>query len=108
MENEKLELTMLSFKTSDDLIKGTCVFFSQKSYGLSIRSLRKDKYVVLGCDRGDCYRDQRNVSLEQRKRTITSRLTDCQFKIKGKRQDNGLWMIEIKNYLHNHEILRWF
>ena len=77
MENEKVELTMLSFETSDDLIKGARVFFSQKGYGLSIRSSRKDKYVVLGCDRGGCYRDQRNVSIEQRKRTTTSRLTNC-------------------------------
>ncbi|XP_078149520.1 protein FAR1-RELATED SEQUENCE 5-like [Carex rostrata] len=103
IENEKLELMRLSFETSDELIKGTRDFFSERGYGLSIRGSRKDKYVVLGCDRGGCYRDQRNVSMEQRKRTTTSRLIGCPFKIKGKRQDNGSWMIEIKNYLHNHE-----
>ena len=103
IENEKLELIGLSFETSDELIKKTRVFFSERGYGLSIRGSRKDKYVFLGCDRGGCYQDQRNVSIEQRKRTTTSRLTDCPFKIKGKRQDNGLWMIEIRNYLHNHE-----
>ncbi|XP_078159354.1 protein FAR1-RELATED SEQUENCE 5-like [Carex rostrata] len=103
IENEKLELIMLSFETSDELIKGTRAFFLERGYGLSIRSSRKDKYVVLGCDRGGCYRDQRNVSIDQIKRTTASRLIDCPFKIKGKRQDNGLWMIEIKNYLHNHE-----
>lgn len=64
MENEKLELIRLSFETSDELIKGTRAFFSERGYGLSICSSRKDKYVVLGCDRGGCYRDPRNVSIE--------------------------------------------
>ncbi|XP_078176323.1 protein FAR1-RELATED SEQUENCE 5-like [Carex rostrata] len=110
MENEKLELIILSFEASDELIKGAHTFFPERGYGfpergygLSICSSRKDKYVVLECDRGGCYRDPCNVSTEQRKRTTTSRLTNCPFNIKGKRQDNELWTIEIKSYEHNHE-----
>jgi hypothetical protein len=85
------------------LVKGAHTFFANKGYGLSIRGLRKDKYVILGCDRVDYYRDPRNVPMEERKRTRKSHLINYPFKIKGKRQDNGFWMIEINNYSHNHE-----
>jgi hypothetical protein len=36
IENEKLELVKLSFKTRDELVKGTRTFFSDRGYGLSI------------------------------------------------------------------------
>jgi malonate-semialdehyde dehydrogenase (acetylating) / methylmalonate-semialdehyde dehydrogenase len=66
------------------LVKGARTFFVNKGYDLSIRGSRKYKYVILGCDKGGCYRDPYNVPMEERKRTTKSHLIDCPFKIKGK------------------------
>ena len=43
------------------------------------------------------------MPFEERKRITKSRLTNCPFQIKGKRQNDGVWKIEIINNLHNHE-----
>ncbi|XP_078181433.1 uncharacterized protein LOC144575191 [Carex rostrata] len=62
-----------------------------------------EKYVVLQCDRGGQYRDVRGVPLDEREKTTGTRRINCSFKIKDKKIDEGIWIIEVRNLSHNHE-----
>ncbi|KAL6566854.1 hypothetical protein OROMI_015258 [Orobanche minor] len=61
-----------------------------QGYSTKIKRSKKNKYVIIGCDRGGTYRPY-HVPLDQRKRSSSSRLIDCPFEIWGKRKSNGSW-----------------
>ncbi|KAJ9538818.1 hypothetical protein OSB04_031551 [Centaurea solstitialis] len=51
-QSEENYLAGSKFESSDDLLKNVQEFYYSKGYALSIRSSRKDKYVILQCVRG--------------------------------------------------------
>lgn len=104
IENEKLQLMGLSFGSKRELVKGVRAFLSKRGYHVKVRRSSKNS-VIWGCDGGGFSEDTHDVPIKQRNGTTPSHLTGCPFKIKGKRHDDGLWRIEIINYLHNHEAL---
>lgn len=96
------QLLDLKFDTRNELLYVARRFYATKGYVLSIRGSRPDKYVNLRCERGGCYRDTRHVPADQRKRKRISRLIGCPFEIRGKRREEGFWMVEIREPKHNH------
>lgn len=98
------QLLNLKFDTRNELLYAVRRFYAAKGYVLSIRGSRPDKYVNLRCERSGCYRDTRQVPADQRKRKRTSRLIGCPFEIRGKKQEEGFWMVEIREPKHNHGI----
>ncbi|CAK9150946.1 unnamed protein product [Ilex paraguariensis] len=99
-----------SFVDREELIQHVGEFAVTQGYIVTIKQSKKDKVVVLGCDRGGVYRNRRKsideVSGEHlRKRKTGSRLTNCPFELVGKKED-GLWVLTIKNGSHNHEALK--
>jgi FAR1 DNA-binding domain len=96
------QLLTMKFDTRNELLYAVRRFYGTKGYVLSIRGSRPDKYVNLRCERSGCYRDTRQVSADQRKRKRTSRLIGCPFEIRGKRKEEGHWMVEIREPRHNH------
>ncbi|XP_050207821.1 PKS-NRPS hybrid synthetase cheA-like [Mercurialis annua] len=102
-QRNMLDLLSKKFQTHDELIVHVRNFFFEKGYVLSIQSSRKDKYVTIGCDLGGIYRNRHCVPFDKRQRKTSSRLRNCSFMIKGKKQDEGFWTLEEKNNLHNHE-----
>ncbi|XP_023752378.2 PKS-NRPS hybrid synthetase cheA-like [Lactuca sativa] len=100
--SENVYLTTSKFDSCDDLLKSVREFYYSKGYGISIRGSRKDKHVILQCDRGGLYRDIRGIS-GKRKKTTGSRLINCPFKLLGKRSSDGAWIFDVKDLSHNHE-----
>ncbi|KAK3016263.1 hypothetical protein RJ639_006094 [Escallonia herrerae] len=96
-----------SFIDREELIQYVGEFGVSQGYIVTIKQSKKDKVVILGCDRGGVYRNRRKSVEEServRKRKSGSRLTNCPFELLGKRED-GLWVLSIKNGSHNHEAL---
>ncbi|KAJ1396542.1 Methylmalonate-semialdehyde dehydrogenase [Sesbania bispinosa] len=99
-----------TFVDREELIQYVGDFAVSQGYVVTIKQSKRDKVVVLGCDRGGVYRNRRK-SIEEssaehsRKRKTGSRLTNCPFEAVGKKED-GLWVLTIKNGTHNHEPLR--
>lgn len=102
-EKKQLQLLSSSFKSREDLISSTKEIYMVQGYALSIKCSKKEKYVVLGCDRGGCYRNKLNIPAEDRKRKSGSRLINCPFQLRGKKQLEGSWTLQMENDLHNHE-----
>ncbi|CAM8977225.1 unnamed protein product [Rhodiola kirilowii] len=99
-----------SFADREELIQHAGDYAVAQGYVVTIKQSKKDKVVVLGCDRGGVYRDRRKPidesSAEQaRKRKSGSRLTNCPFELVGKKEDD-VWVLTVKNGLHNHEPIR--
>lgn len=99
-----------SFIDREELIQYVGDFAVSQGYIVTIKQSKKDKIVILGCDRGGVYRNRRKAADESssehtRKRKSGSRLTNCPFECVGKKED-GLWILTIKNGTHNHEALR--
>ncbi|XP_057464974.1 methylmalonate-semialdehyde dehydrogenase [acylating], mitochondrial-like isoform X2 [Actinidia eriantha] len=99
-----------SFVDREELIQHVGEFALSQGYVATIKQSKKDRVVILGCDRGGVYRNRRKPVDEAsgehpRKRKTGSRLTNCPFECVGKR-DDGLWVLTIKNGSHNHEPLR--
>ncbi|XP_027365464.1 methylmalonate-semialdehyde dehydrogenase [acylating], mitochondrial-like [Abrus precatorius] len=99
-----------TFVDREELIQHVGDFAVSQGYVVTIKQSKRDKIVVLGCDRGGVYRNRRKPveesSAEQsRKRKSGSRLTNCPFEAVGKK-DDGLWVLTIKNGTHNHEPLK--
>lgn len=99
-----------SFIDREELIQHVGDFALSQGYVVTIKQSKKDKVVVLGCDRGGVYRNRRKPTDESsadhvRKRKTGSRLTNCPFEVVGKKED-GLWVLTIKNGEHNHEPIR--
>ncbi|KAJ9566461.1 hypothetical protein OSB04_002427 [Centaurea solstitialis] len=79
-QSEEDFLASSKFESCDDLLKNVREFYYSKGYALSIRASKKDKHVILKCDRGGSYRDTR----------------------RQKRSD-GAWYFKVKDLTHNHE-----
>ncbi|XP_062082678.1 methylmalonate-semialdehyde dehydrogenase [acylating], mitochondrial-like isoform X2 [Humulus lupulus] len=99
-----------TFVDREELIQHVGEFAVSQGYVVTIKQSKRDRVVVLGCDRGGVYRNRRKAndesSVEQsRKRKTGSRLTNCPFEAVGKK-DDGLWVLTIKNGTHNHEPLK--
>ncbi|GFY95578.1 aldehyde dehydrogenase 6B2 [Actinidia rufa] len=99
-----------SFLDREELIQHVGEFALSQGYVVTIKQSRKDRDVILGCDRGGVYRNRRKPieesSAEQSRRKKTgSRLTNCPFECVGKKDDD-LWVLTIKNGAHNHEPLK--
>lgn len=99
-----------SFIDREELIQHVGEFALSQGYVVTIKQSKKEKVVVLGCDRGGVYRDRRKPIDETsgehaRKRKSGSRLTNCPFELVGKKED-GLWVLTVKNGSHNHEPMK--
>lgn len=99
-----------SFLDREELIQHVGEFALSQGYVVTIKQSRKDRDVILGCDRGGVYRSRRKTVDEAsgenaRKRKTGSRLTNCPFECVGKK-DDGFWVLTIKNGSHNHEPLK--
>ncbi|XP_058190434.1 methylmalonate-semialdehyde dehydrogenase [acylating], mitochondrial-like isoform X2 [Rhododendron vialii] len=98
-----------SFIDREELIQHVGEFAISQGYVVTIKQSKKERVVILGCDRGGVYRNRRKSVDEAsgehiRKRKTGSRLTNCPFECVGKK-DDGLWVLSIKNGSHNHEPL---
>lgn len=93
------------FEDREDLIKYVRDFGADQGYVVTIKKSRKDRRVILGCDRGGVYRNRRKIDESPRKRKASSRLINCPFEAIGKKEDDA-WMLTIKNGDHNHEPLK--
>lgn len=99
-----------TFVDREELIQHVGNFAVSQGYVVTIKQSKRDRVVVLGCDRGGVYRNRRKPIEESsaeyaRKRKTGSRLTNCPFEAVGKK-DDGLWVLTIKNGTHNHEPLK--
>ncbi|GAB2247150.1 hypothetical protein Droror1_Dr00007032 [Drosera rotundifolia] len=94
-----------SFIDREELIQQVGDFAISQGYVVTIKQSKKDKYVVLGCDRGGVYRKSKtgeNSSDERSQKRKSSTRTNCPFELFGKK-DKGLWVLSIRNGTHNHE-----
>lgn len=94
-----------TFQDREDLIAYVRDFGASQGYVVTIKKSRKDRRVILGCDRGGVYRNRRKIDECKRKRKSTSRLINCPFEAIGKKEDDG-WVLTVKNGDHNHEPLK--
>lgn len=94
-----------TFRDREDLITYVRDFGANQGYVVTIKKSRKDRRVILGCDRGGVYRNRRKIDESKRKRKATSRLINCPFEAIGKKDDDN-WVLTIKNGDHNHEALK--
>ncbi|GAB4853346.1 hypothetical protein Ancab_040601 [Ancistrocladus abbreviatus] len=99
-----------SFIDREELLQRVGDSAVSQGYVVTIRQSKKDKVVVLGCDRGGVYRNRRksiekNAAERIRRRKMGSRLTNYPFELLGKKED-GLWVLTIKNGTHNHEPMK--
>ncbi|KAK9050356.1 hypothetical protein SSX86_030674, partial [Deinandra increscens subsp. villosa] len=98
-----------SFPDREELIQHVGEFGISQGYVVTIKQSKKEKVVVLGCQRGGVYRNRRKTiddgtSELVRKRKSGSQLTNCPFELVGKK-DDGFWVLSVKNGSHNHEPL---
>ncbi|KAK6923858.1 Aldehyde dehydrogenase domain [Dillenia turbinata] len=93
-----------TFNDREDLIKHVREFAAKQGYVVTIKKSRKDRRVILGCDRGGVYRNRRKIEECKRKRKASSRLINCPFEAIGKKEADK-WELTIKNGEHNHEPL---
>ncbi|KAL7230558.1 hypothetical protein ACSBR2_008933 [Camellia fascicularis] len=94
-----------TFQDREDLISHVRDFGANQGYVVTIKKSRKDRRVILGCDRGGVYRNRRKIEENKRKRKAHSRLINCPFEAIGKKEDD-VWVLIIKNSEHNHEPLK--
>ncbi|KAK8529790.1 hypothetical protein V6N12_060559 [Hibiscus sabdariffa] len=99
-----------TFIDREELIQHVGEFAVSQGYVVTIKQSKRDKVVILGCDRGGVYRNRRKPVDESaaeriRRRKTGSRLTNCPFEVVGKK-DDGLWVLTVKNGTHNHEPLK--
>ncbi|XP_057492452.1 methylmalonate-semialdehyde dehydrogenase [acylating], mitochondrial-like [Actinidia eriantha] len=93
-----------TFRDREDLVSYVRDFGASQGYVVTIKKSRKDRKVILGCDRGGTYQNRRKVEEYIRKRKASSRLINCPFEAIGKKDDD-VWVLVIKNGEHNHEPL---
>ncbi|XP_041011593.1 methylmalonate-semialdehyde dehydrogenase [acylating], mitochondrial-like isoform X2 [Juglans microcarpa x Juglans regia] len=99
-----------TFVDREELIQHVGDFAVSQGYVVTIKQSKRDRVVVLGCDRGGVYRNRRKSADESsaectRRRKTGTRLTNCPFEAVGKK-DDGLWVLTIKNGTHNHEPIK--
>ncbi|KAJ4802465.1 Protein FAR1-RELATED SEQUENCE 6 [Rhynchospora pubera] len=98
------ELLDLKFDTRNELLYAVRRFYAARGCVLSIRSSRPDKNVILRCDKGGSYRNSHQLTEDLRKRKRTSRLIGCPFEVRGRKQEEGFWIVDIKEPKHNHDL----
>jgi len=76
-------------------------FYGTKGYGLSIHASKKNKHVILKCDRSGSYRNTGHIG--NCKKSTTTRLTNCPFEIISQKRSDGTWTFKAKTLTHNHE-----
>lgn len=54
-------------KTREKLLDEVRVFFFMQGYAISIKHYKKDKYVVIGCNRRGAYLDRHNAPIDYRR-----------------------------------------
>ncbi|KAI5669729.1 hypothetical protein M9H77_19582 [Catharanthus roseus] len=94
-----------TFEDREELIKHVREFGASQGYVVTIKKSRRDRRVILGCDRGGVYRNRRKMDESKRKRKACSRLINCPFEAIGKKDDD-VWVLTIRNGEHNHEPLK--
>ncbi|KAL8109214.1 hypothetical protein AgCh_025346 [Apium graveolens] len=94
-----------TFGNRDELISYVREFGASQGYVVTIKKSKRDRRVILGCDRGGVYRNRHKVEEKKRKRKASSRLINCPFEAIGKKDDD-LWVLTVKHGEHNHEALR--
>nr|XP_011458669.1 PREDICTED: uncharacterized protein LOC101300598 [Fragaria vesca subsp. vesca] len=100
VSDEFFSLSTKGYENRDDLIRDVRNLGVVQGYALVIKRSKPNRYVVMGCDRGGCYRT--GIAVENKKRNSSSRLINCPFKILGRKKE-GVWKVEIITLLHNHE-----
>lgn len=98
------------FASRDQLIEHVGNFAISQGYVVIIKKTKKDKQVVLACDRGGVNRTRPKTSETDsvefnRKRKTASRHINCPFELSGK-NDDGVWYLTVKDGAHNHEPLK--
>ncbi|TDH65283.1 hypothetical protein CCR75_008650 [Bremia lactucae] len=87
------------YPSSTKLISSVREFTHAEDYAVS--TLRSDKAkVILKCDRGGSYK---NLVNDAPQRKTATRLTGCLFRLSGRLQANGTWILRVVNGDHNHE-----
>lgn len=104
-QNKMLPPKPGTFEDREDLVKYVRDFGASQGYVVTIKKSRKDRRVILGCDRGGVYRNRRKIDESKRKRKASSRLINCPFEAIGKKEDD-LWVLTVKIGEHNHEALK--
>ncbi|KAJ8771228.1 hypothetical protein K2173_026097 [Erythroxylum novogranatense] len=94
-----------TFQDREELVTYVRDFGASQGYVVTIKKSRKDKRVILGCDRGGVYRNRCKIDESQRKRKACSRLINCPFEAIGKKEDDA-WVLVVRNGEHNHEPLK--
>ncbi|XP_068656492.1 uncharacterized protein [Aristolochia californica] len=100
--HEMLQSSIKCFRSREELLEHVRNISMTLGYVTSIQASKKDKQVVIGCDRGGTYRARRPRNGIHKKNS-SSRLINCPFKVVGKRNNDGLWILKIENGEHNHE-----
>ena len=80
---------------SEELFNAIQSIVSKQGWAISIKKSKREKLVVIGCDRGGVYCNQLNLLMEDCKRR-KSRLINFPFKVQGKRKADGLWFAKRK------------
>lgn len=80
-QNEALQLPVGNFESREDLLNIVRDFVVMQGYAISIKKSKKDKFVIIGCDRGGSYRNRYGIPMENRKRKTASRLINCPFEV---------------------------
>ncbi|XP_050205467.1 methylmalonate-semialdehyde dehydrogenase [acylating], mitochondrial-like isoform X2 [Mercurialis annua] len=104
-QNQMLPPEPGNFQDREELIKYVRDFGANQGYVVTIKKSRRDRRVILGCDRGGVYRNRRKIEETQRKRKASSRLINCPFEAIGKKEDD-VWVLSVRNGDHNHEPLK--
>lgn len=94
-----------TFKNREELITYVREFGASQGYVVTIKKSKRDRRVILGCDRGGVYRNRHKVEEKKRKRKSSSRLINCPFEAIGKKDDDE-WVLTVKHAEHNHEALK--
>ncbi|KAK1370829.1 Methylmalonate-semialdehyde dehydrogenase (CoA acylating) [Heracleum sosnowskyi] len=94
-----------TFGNREELISYVREFGASQGYVVTIKKSKRDRRVILGCDRGGVYRDRHKVEEKKHKRKVSSRLINCPFEAIGKKDDD-VWVLTVKHGEHNHDALR--
>lgn len=96
-----LQSSSNTFRSREELLEHVRNISMTLGYVVSINMSKKDKIIGIGCDRGGTYRCRKPNAIRQKK--SKSRLINCPFRVVGKRNDDGLWIMKVENGEHNHE-----
>jgi len=96
-----------TFNTREELISAVRDHYKQQGVVTTIkRSDSKKGKVIFGCDRSGKYRNRVSLTEDTRQRQTSTRLTECPFEVKGKRQlvdGQESWSVFVVSEEHNHE-----